>query len=190
MTAITEKILVAGIGNIFLGDDAFGSEVARRLARRSWPDGVRVVDFGIRGLDLAYALQMDHELAILIDATPQGGPPGTLYLIEPELAIQSETDDDACLVDGHTLDPLKVLRLVRKLGDSCRRIVLVGCEPADLGGDEGRMGLSQPVEASLDEACSMVESLVTNHLASRERKRPEELAISPNFSFDVAATKE
>ena len=77
------RILIAGIGNIFLGDDAFGVEVARRLVRRRLPDGVRVVDFGIRGLDLTYALLDGYEAVILVDAAPRGGPPGTLYVLEP-----------------------------------------------------------------------------------------------------------
>ncbi len=82
-----ERILIAGIGNIFLGDDAFGVEVVRRLSRsaRKLPDEVRIVDFGIRGFDLAYALMEGYEVAILVDATPRGGVPGTLYTIEPDL---------------------------------------------------------------------------------------------------------
>src|SRR6202030_732892 len=80
-----ERILIAGIGNIFLGDDAFGVEVVRRLAARKLPDAIRVVDFGIRGFDLAYALMEGYEITILVDATPRGGQPGTLYTIEPDL---------------------------------------------------------------------------------------------------------
>ena len=80
------RILVAGIGNIFMGDDAFGVEVARRLSQRTLPAGVRVSDFGIRGFDLAYALQDGYETTILIDACPRGEEPGTLFVVEPDLA--------------------------------------------------------------------------------------------------------
>ncbi len=167
--AASGSILIAGIGNIFLGDDGFGSEVARRLAERPFPDGVRVVDFGIRGLDLAYALSDGYDLTILIDATPQGGPAGTLYTIEPDLSSLADEDNpSASLVDGHRMDPIRVLRLARRIGETCPRILLVGCEPADFGGEEGSMQLSQPVRAALNEACILVESLVADILSERE----------------------
>ena len=158
------RIMIAGIGNIFLGDDAFGSEVARRLAMRTWPEGVRAVDYGIRGLDLAYALLDGHDLAILIDATPRGGAPGTLYVIEPDLSVLDDSTVDATLFDAHTLDPLKVLGLARVLGGTWKQLVLVGCEPADLGGEEGRLGLSDPVRLAVEEAVALVPRLVDEFL--------------------------
>ena len=88
------RILVAGIGNIFFGDDAFGCEVAAELTQRSWPDGVSVLDFGIRGYDLAYAIMDGYDATILVDATPQGSAPGTIYLIEPDLKKLDELHDD------------------------------------------------------------------------------------------------
>ena len=127
------RILIAGIGNIFMGDDAFGCEVAQRLAARPWPDGVRVVDYGIRGLDLAYALLDAPEAVILIDAAPRGGQPGTVYVIEPDLAQLATADPSEMTLDAHTMNPLKVLRMVQGLGGELARITLVGCEPADLG---------------------------------------------------------
>ena len=162
-------ILIAGIGNIFLGDDAFGSEVARRLARHELPDEVRVVDFGIRGFDLAYALLDGYEVTIFIDATRRGEEPGTLYTIEPDL---SELNDDgaSAAVEPHGMNPLKVLGMVRSMGGELKRILLVGCEPLTLGPEEGRMGLSEPVEAAVDEAVRLVESLVKRILAEERPK--------------------
>lgn len=153
-------ILVAGIGNIFLGDDAFGSEVARRLELQSWPDGVRVVDFGIRGLDLAYALLDGHDLTILIDAAPRGLAPGTVSVIEPELSVLDQPEQSTALLDAHTLDPLKILGLARALGAPRRRLLLVASEPADLGGEEGRLGMSDPVRVAVDEAVHLIARLV------------------------------
>jgi hydrogenase maturation protease len=149
-------ILIAGIGNIFLGDDAFGSEVARRLAARNLPSGVQVVDFGIRGLDLVYALLNPHDAAILVDAMPRGGEPGTLYVLEPELP-----DGDACTLDIHEMNPLRVLSLARALGANLQHVRIVGCEPQSLGNvDEGEMGLSACVSAAVDQAIVVIESLI------------------------------
>ena len=159
------RVLIAGIGNIFLGDDAFGVEVARRLAARPQPEGVRVVDFGIRGFDLAYALMDGCELAILVDALPRGGTPGTLYVLEPELA---EPAAGAFPIETHGMDPVKVLHLVRALGGRCPPLRVVGCEPANFGSDEEPiMGLSQPVSAAVDEAVHLVEALVREQLEGR-----------------------
>ena len=160
----TPKVLVAGIGNIFLGDDAFGSEVARRLEGRTWASAVKVVDFGIRGLDLAYALCEPHDLTVLIDATPGGGAPGTLYLIEPDLTELKEDPPHETLFDAHSLDPLQVLRMAHAQGAELKNIVLVGCEPGDLGGEEGRLGLTEPVAAAVEEAFEVVSQLVRNFL--------------------------
>jgi hydrogenase maturation protease len=158
------KILVAGIGNIFLGDDAFGSEVVRRLEGRSWPDGVRVIDFGIRGLDLVYALCDGYDLTLLVDATPRGGIPGTLYVIEPDLSELTGGDSPGVTVDPHSLDPMQVLRAARSQGANFKKIIVVGCEPGDIGGEEGRLGLSEPVAAAIDEALDLVTLLVRNFL--------------------------
>jgi hydrogenase maturation protease len=160
----TPKILVAGIGNIFLGDDAFGSEVTRRLEGRTWATGVRVIDFGIRGLDLAYALCDGYDFTVLVDATPRGGVPGTLYVVEPDLTEVTKGPSFGALVDAHSLDPMQVLRLARSYGAQLKGIVLVGCEPGDRGGDEGRLGLSEPVAAAVDEALGVVTALVRNFL--------------------------
>jgi hydrogenase maturation protease len=156
---MSERVLVAGIGNVFLGDDGFGVEVVKRLAGRELPAGVEVKDFGIRGMDLAYALQDDYELVVFVDATPRGGEPGTVYLIEPEIE-----DDGEVTLDTHGMDPVKVLKLSRALGAKPTRTLVVGCEPqVVLGGenyDEMLMELSEPVRAAVDEAVGLVESLV------------------------------
>ena len=109
----TPRILVGGIGNIFLGDDAFGVEVVKRLAAKRLPRGVEVVDFGIKGLDLTYALLDGYDAVILVDAVPRGQQPGTVYVIEPEPDnVTVDSVDD--LLEAHSLDPAKVLRLVRR----------------------------------------------------------------------------
>lgn len=150
------RILIAGIGNIFLGDDAFGSEVARRLMAMPIPDGVRVVDFGIRGLDLAYALLDDREATILVDAVPRGGPPGTVYVIEPD-----QVEAGHPVIEGHAMDPVRVLQMAAAMGARPQQVLVVGCEPATLGSDDDpAMGLSPPVEAAVDEAIRLIHSLV------------------------------
>lgn len=153
------KILVAGIGNIFLGDDAFGVEVARRLSARPQPEAVRVADFGIRGYDLAYALLDGYDTTILIDACPRGDAPGTLYVIEPDLNDLGGPEGQQGPVEAHGMNPLNVLRLASSMGP-LKRVLLVGCEPQSFGPDEGQMGLSEPIEAALDDAVKMVESLI------------------------------
>jgi hydrogenase maturation protease len=160
-------ILVAGIGNIFLGDDGFGIEVARRLASESLPQSVCVRDFGIRGYDLTYALLEGHELTILVDACPRGGKPGTLYVIEPDL---DEPDEGVAGVsmDGHTMNPVNVLRLAKAMGPISNRIVLVACEPGALGGEEGHMGLSEPVSQAVDQAVMIINELIGKAVEGRE----------------------
>ena len=165
-----KRILVAGVGNIFLGDDGFGVEVVRRHAGRDLPEGVEVVDFGIRGMDLAYALQDDYELVVFVDATPRGEKPGTVYLIEAEI----EEDGEVAL-DTHGMDPVKVIKLSRALGAKPTRTLVVGCEPqVVLSGedyDEMLMELSEPVQNAVEEAVKLVESLVKEiDVGTRERE--------------------
>src|SRR5262249_40843536 len=110
------RLLIACVGNIFLGDDAFGVEVARRLAAMALPDGVRVVDFGIRGIDLTYALLDGYDSVTLVDAAPRGGTPGTLYMIEPDASGSHAPEAAGSLLDAHSMDPAKVLRLASTMG--------------------------------------------------------------------------
>jgi hydrogenase maturation protease len=157
--ARTPNVLVAGIGNIFLGDDGFGVEVAQRLAQRSQPRGVRVEDYGIRGYDLAYALMARPDLTILVDALRRGEEPGTVYVVEPDLEQLDEPSAGA-VPDAHDMNPVNVLRLAKALGGTLGPVIVVGCEPATLGPPEGLMELSEPVRAAVEEAVIQVESLI------------------------------
>lgn len=157
------RILVAGIGNIFLGDDAFGVEVVRRLQSTGLPTSVQVKDFGIRGFDLAYALQDGYETVILVDAFPHGEPPGTVYVVEPDLDAAASGSNGA-MVDAHSMNPVRVLQMASSMGTNLPRVLLVGCEPENLGGDEGHMGLSPTVEPAVDRAAIKVQSLVNQIL--------------------------
>jgi hydrogenase maturation protease len=151
------RVLVAGIGNVFLGDDGFGVELAGRLAARELPARVEVVDFGIRGMDLAYALLDGWDAAVLLDATPRGDPPGTLYVIEPDVEAA------AAPPEAHGMDPVKVLALAQALGGPPPRTIVVGCEPQTrMSADDEEIvaALSEPVRAALDEAVVLVESLL------------------------------
>jgi hydrogenase maturation protease len=161
----TKRILIAGIGNIFLGDDGFGVEVANKLAGRTFPQGVRVTDFGIRGFDLAYALMEGYETTVLVDACPGEGQPGTLFVVEPDLQNLDSPRTQPCVVDPHGMNPINVLRMAVNMGAQLKRILLVGCVPATLGPEEGKMGLSEPIAAAVDEAVQLVDSLVTKILA-------------------------
>jgi hydrogenase maturation protease len=154
---LSHKILVAGIGNVFLGDDAFGVEAIKRLSQSRFPEGVSVVDFGIRSYDLAFALMNDWKLTILVDALPRGGKPGTIYVMEPE--VPDDAGKEA--LDAHSMNPVAVLQLVYALGGKVGRLLVVGCEPATVEPSrEGNIGLSAPVEAALDEAVRVIEGLI------------------------------
>jgi hydrogenase maturation protease len=158
---VSTGVLIAGIGNLFLGDDGFGCEVARRLSARSLPQDAQVVDFGIRGFDLTFALLENYDGVILLDITRRGGAPGTLYVVEPDLAALPTLDGAAVTLDLHGMDPTRVLALVRAMGGALSWLRLVACEPASLGdGDDVAVGLSPPVEAAVDGAVALVEDLL------------------------------
>lgn len=163
------RILVAGIGNIFLGDDGFGVEVIKRLASRNLPEEVRVADFGIRGFDLVYALQDGYETIILVDACSQGKPPGTIFVIEPELN-EGEDQHSSGVIDTHGMNPMNVIRMAKAMNAPLNRLLVVGCEPETLGGDEGQMGLSATVETALDEAVRVLEGVVRRILNNTWQK--------------------
>ena len=162
------RVLVAGIGNVFLGDDGWGVALAGRLSARAPAPGVDVVDFGIRGMDLAYAMQDGYDAVVFLDATPRGETPGTLYVIEPDL------DDIELTVDAHGMDPVKVLALARTLGaQSLPRTLVVGCEPQTrMSAEDERIlaELTEPVRASLDRAVELVESLLADLTTPKERE--------------------
>lgn len=151
-------VLVAGVGNLFLGDDGFGPEVARRLAATDLPPDVRVTDYGVGGIHLAYDLLDGPATLVLVDVAPRGEEPGTVSLVEVTAA-----GDDAPPMDAHAMDPAVVLATVRRLGGEVPRTIVVACEPSDL--DEG-IGLSPAVAAAVDPTVTAVRELV-----DRERRR-------------------
>ncbi|MET7465266.1 hydrogenase maturation protease [Nonomuraea sp. NPDC005501] len=163
------RILVAGIGNVFLGDDGFGVEVARRMAALPQPAGVDVVDFGIRGMDLVYALQRDYDLAILVDAAPRGEAPGTLTVLEPDPA----GGPSGAQVEGHGMDPVQVLRLAGELGRLPGRVVVVCCEPAmaPAGGpdEDVLVELSEPVRQAAGQAVRLVMDMIAENAGPASR---------------------
>ncbi|MGH9280314.1 MAG: hydrogenase maturation protease [Acidimicrobiales bacterium] len=154
--ATQARVLVAGVGNIFLGDDGFGVEVANRLLERPQPDGVKVADFGIRGLHLAYELLEGYELVVLVDALHTGDEPGAIVVFEPDAVTEGGVPPDA-----HDMNPETVLGLLADLGGHVERLLIVGCEPADLG---ERIGLSDRMWAAVDDAVGVVEELIEEEL--------------------------
>jgi hydrogenase maturation protease len=159
------RLLVAGIGNIFLGDDGFGCAVAEQLCERAWPAGVEVVDFGIRGMDLALALTSGIDGAILVDAVARGGAPGTLYTIQPAGRAAGEPGLAAVAIDGHAMDPVRVLALAASLGKLPGVLRVVGCEPLSLDDDgDVSVGLSAPVARAVAPAADLVAGLVRDLL--------------------------
>jgi hydrogenase maturation protease len=161
------KVLIACVGNIFLGDDGFGVEVARSLSKRQLPEGVSVKDYGIRGFDLAYALLDPWELVIMVDALSRGEAAGTLYVIEPELNRPASADT---ALNPHGMDPVRVLSLAASMGTISAQVMVVGCEPHDFGDElEGRMGLSSPIQGVVEASCDMILNLVASK-ASESRQ--------------------
>lgn len=159
------KILIAGIGNIFMGDDGFGCEVADQLSQRELPDGVDVVDFGIRGLDLSYALMDGYEVVILLDTVDRGEVPGTVFLIEPEIGDATSPARGEQLMAPHGMDPDSVLHFIAALDQRRPRVLMVCCQPAYLGGENGHMGLSEAVAQATGKAVTEVLALLDELLA-------------------------
>jgi hydrogenase maturation protease len=168
LPTVSSQILIAGIGNIFLGDDAFGIEVARILGTRSLPKEVFVKDFGIRSFDLAYALLDPWGAVILVDAISRREAPGTLYTIEVDLNELGDAQDS---LDAHSMSPVKVLQLAQLTGAVTTRVYVVGCEPEDCGGEEGRLGLSAAVQAAVECGVQMVETLARRLQADMTNNR-------------------
>jgi hydrogenase maturation protease len=165
------RALVAGLGNVFEGDDGFGVAVAQRLAAQPWPAGVEVRDFGIRGVHLAYQLLEPYDLVVMVDAVQRGGAPGTVYVIEH--GVDETTPDpaeDAAMMDAHDLAPDGVLALVPRLGGTLPRVVVVGCEPASIAPD---MQLSDAVAGSVETAARLVTEVVQNAAAGVATSAPE-----------------
>jgi hydrogenase maturation protease len=152
------RVLVAGVGNIFFGDDGFGPAVARALAQDDLP-GVKIEDYGIRGLHLAYELASGYDRAFLVDAVPRGGAPGTLYLVDPGSQAHGG------IPDAHRMDLENVFGFLRVIGGEAPPITLVGCEPAQT--DDG-IGLSQPVLDAVAPAAALIRRLLTKTLAATQ----------------------
>jgi hydrogenase maturation protease len=162
------KVLVAGVGNIFLGDDGFGVEVAQRLAGEPMPEGVKVSDFGIRGIHLAYELLDGYDAVVLIDAVGHGDPPGTLSVLEHEFDADATADEGRVgVLNAHGMEPDAVLGLLSSLGGEVGRVVVVGCEAETL--DE-QIGLSPPVQGAIEEAVRTVKDLVAEMAAQRKEE--------------------
>ncbi len=149
-----KQILVAGVGNAWLGDDGFGGAVIKRLEQRDLPSGVRVMDFGSGGLDLAYEVMRGYHALVLIDVSQQGGEPGSLYVIEPDPDEIGGAIEDGEVLNPHGMDPATVLRFVKAVHGWPGKVVVVACEPADV--EEIAMELSPQVEAVLDKAIELV----------------------------------
>jgi hydrogenase maturation protease len=154
MTNRTRQILVAGIGNAFLGDDGFGGQVAARLDKLDLPDGVSVFDFGTGGLDLAYEVMRGYDALLLVDVSRQGEAPGTLYVMEPGPEDVEGGIEDGTVIDPHAMDPQTVLRFVKSVGGWPGKVVVIACEPSSVG--EMGWGLSKPVEDAVDRAVELV----------------------------------
>ncbi len=148
------RTLVAGVGNVFLRDDAFGVEVARLLAQRPWPEGVEIADFGIRGVHLVYELLNGCDLFVLLDAAQGGHEPGTVTVLEVEPAAAAP---GAAIMDAHDLTPDAIFAMLAAMGGHPGRSLVVACEPADLSAG---MGLSDPVRAALPHAVSAVQEIL------------------------------
>jgi hydrogenase maturation protease len=153
-------ILVAGVGNIFLGDDAFGSHVARRMIECFSASNVRIIDFGIRGLGLAYALTEGYDASIIVDTFARGAEAGTIYVVEPDAG---EIDRAAERIEAHAMDPVRILALARSMGAELRNVRIVGCEPATFEPNEG-MDLSPQVAAAVEPTIQIIQSLIEEFL--------------------------
>ena len=154
---MTGRTLVAGVGNVFLRDDAFGVEVVRELAGRPRPDGVEIRDFGIRGVHLVYDLLNGCDLFVLVDAAPRGEPPGTVTVVE--VGMPDAGSLASPVIDAHSLTPDGVFALLGSLGGRPERSLLVACEPADVSAG---VGLSPPVQAALPHAVRTVEEIIAS----------------------------
>jgi len=162
---VTPRILVAGIGNMFFGDDGFGPEVVRHLASPAeppLPDGVRLVDYGIRGMHLAYDLLDGYDALVIVDAVPGTGPAGKVEVLQvgaEDLGHRGGGDE----LDAHGMDPVAVLRSLSALGGELPPTYVVGVRPADI--DDG-IGLTEPLAAAVPTAAAAVRSLVVDRLGA------------------------
>jgi len=153
-----KQILVAGIGNTWFQDDGFGSAVVKALEQRELPPGVTVMDFGTGGLDLAYEVMRGYDALLLVDASRQGGEPGTLYVMEALEADVATGIEDGEMVDPHGMDPETVLRFVKAVGGWPGKVLVIACEPSEV--DEMGVGLTTIVSDAVGDAVSLVEKTI------------------------------
>jgi hydrogenase maturation protease len=159
------SILIAGVGNSWLRDDGFGGEVARRLAEVELPAGVSVMDAGTGGLDLAYEVMRGYDALVILDVSPQGGEPGTLYVMEPDEATVPGGIEDGDVINPHAMDPQTVLRFVKSVGAWPGKVMVVACEPEQVS--EMGWGLSQRVRDAVERAVGLVLETVEELRAGR-----------------------
>ncbi len=166
---MAESVLIAGIGNIFQGDDAFGVAVTQKLTALGFPEHVKVMDVGIRSIDLGFALLHEYGLTILVDATARGGAPGTLYTIEIQPTDIPDVCEEAVVINSHSLDPVRVLALAKSMGAKFNRVLLIGCEPLVVDHDEtGHIGLSEVVQGAVDRAVENIRQLVEEFTVTKQ----------------------
>ncbi|MEP6950702.1 MAG: hydrogenase maturation protease [Ginsengibacter sp.] len=156
--ATRKRVMIAGVGNMFMKDDGFGGAVIKKILDKKFPEGVEVKDFGTGGLKLAYDLMKGYDGLILLDASARGEPPGTLYLIEPSESDINPDLEQGGPIDPHGADPATVLRFVKSIGSWPAKVLIVACEPATV--DDFEIGLSEPVNAAIDKAVEMVEDII------------------------------
>jgi len=162
--SLEPRVLVAAVGNMWMKDDGFATEVARRLDARELPKGVAVGDFGTGGLNLAYEVMRGYSALVLVDVSRQGGKPGTLYVMEPDEDSVEGGIEDGDMIDPHSMDPQTVLRFVKHVGGWPGKVVVIACEPAVV--EEMGIGLSEEVEAAVDGAADLVLNTVKEILTS------------------------
>jgi len=158
------RVLVAAVGNLWMKDDGFAIEVAKRLEARELPDGVAVLDFGTGGLNLAYEVMRGYSALVLVDISRQGGKPGTLYVMEPDEDSVEGNIEDGDMIDPHGMDPQTVLRFVKHVGGWPGQVVVIACEPATV--EEMGIGLSEEVEGAVDDAVDLVITTVNEILTA------------------------
>ena len=155
---VRKRVMIAGIGNMFMKDDGFGSAVVKRMIDKKFPEGVEVRDFGTSGLKLAYDLMKGYDGLIFLDASARGEKPGTLYLIEPNENDFSIDLEEGGPIDPHGADPVTVLRFVKSIGSWPAKVFVIACEPESV--DDFEIGLSEPVNSAISQAIEMVEEII------------------------------
>lgn len=163
-----KRVIVAGVGNMFMKDDGFGSAVIKKMFDKKYPEGVEIKDFGTGGLKLAYDLMKGYDGLVLLDASQRGGKPGTLYLIEPDEKEFSRDLEQGGPIDPHGSDPVSVLRFVKAIGAWPGKVLIVACEPANV--EDFEIGLSDEVAASVDKAVALIDEIINDIYQPKKEK--------------------